>query len=280
MNIIDYKKIDINGKMFIEFPALEPYFKILLSTSDNFLPNMVKTEKIKNLEEICSYLETEKKYSLSCLQTHSDNINLVFESKNESLPKIEILPCIYKNGNKEKENTNYTTDFFGKEFENSDAIITNNNKNLLIMKFADCTPIIIYDKKNKIIANIHSGWRGCAQKIFQKTIDIFLEKGSNPEDLIVFIAPSILKDSFEVKQDLIDIFNKSYGDISKYIFPKNEDSYLFDMRDLIVDEIIKYEIPSYNIYTTNLCTYENSFLHSFRRDDDKSGRMYLCVKMN
>lgn len=279
MNIIEHKIIEINHKKFMEFPALEPYFQILMSTSDNFTYDMDIKQKTRNFEDICDYFSIERSHSFSCRQTHSDNIKLLLDNKREFHSTIEIVPSTWHMQNENKtENFNENT-FCGKEFEDCDGIITDNANNLLVMKFADCTPIIIFDKKQKIIANIHSGWKGTAKKIFQKAVGIFIENRSKPQDLIVFIAPSIFKENFEVQQDLIDIFNASYGDISKYLYTKDENHFLFNMRALIVDELLKLQIPSYNIFSLNLCTYENSFLHSFRRDDEKSGRMALCVKM-
>lgn len=278
MNIIEHKIIKLNNKIFLEFPALEPYFKVLLSSSDNFTYDMNLKQKARNFEDICDYFSVERSASFSCHQTHSDNIKLVLDKKSFH-STIEVIPGTWHIKADYKKEEEVSETFYGREYEDCDGIITDNSNNLLVMKFADCTPIIIFDKKQKIIANIHSGWKGTAKKIFQKAIDIFVENNSKPENLVVFIAPSISKENFEVQQDLIGIFNSSYGDISSYLYQKDDKHYRFDMRALIVDELLKYKIPSYNIFSSNLCTYENNFLHSFRRDGEKSGRMALCVKM-
>ena len=50
----------------------------------------------------------------------------------------------------------------------SDALVTDKPGLTLCISTADCTPIFIYDQKIKIIAAVHSGWRGTQKKILHK----------------------------------------------------------------------------------------------------------------
>ena len=59
----------------------------------------------------------------------------------------------------------------GGEIGESDALITDKLNIGLAISSADCTPAFIYDKKNKVIAGIHSGWKGTEMKILSLTID-------------------------------------------------------------------------------------------------------------
>ena len=53
---------------------------------------------------------------------------------------------------------------------NSDAIVTKKNEYALGVLTADCVPILLYDKKNKIIGCIHAGWKGAFSDIIRKTV--------------------------------------------------------------------------------------------------------------
>ena len=46
-----------------------------------------------------------------------------------------------------------------KRFE-GDALITNKPNTPIGVLTADCAPILLFDKKNKIVAVIHAGWKG------------------------------------------------------------------------------------------------------------------------
>ncbi|HEY6626065.1 MAG TPA: laccase domain-containing protein, partial [Ignavibacteriaceae bacterium] len=52
----------------------------------------------------------------------------------------------------------------------SDALITTKMNLGLAISSADCPAIFIYDPKEKVIAAVHSGWRGTEKKILMKTI--------------------------------------------------------------------------------------------------------------
>ena len=41
---------------------------------------------------------------------------------------------------------------------------------------ADCILLLIYDPIKKVIANVHSGWKGTLQKISVKAVDKMIEE--------------------------------------------------------------------------------------------------------
>ena len=51
-----------------------------------------------------------------------------------------------------------------------DAMITKNKKFALGVVTADCVPILLFDKRNKVIGCIHAGWKGAFNGIIEKTI--------------------------------------------------------------------------------------------------------------
>jgi polyphenol oxidase len=76
----------------------------------------------------------------------------------------------------------------------ADAIITKEKQLPLLIRTADCLPVMIYDPKNEIIANIHAGWRSQSKNIITQTIQKMKSKyGSLAEDLCIFSGPSLAK---------------------------------------------------------------------------------------
>jgi polyphenol oxidase len=149
----------------------------------------------------------------------------------------------------------------------SDALITNSKNLGLAVTIADCTPIFIYDMKNKVIAVAHSGWRGTAKKIINKTLlklkDNFC---SAPENLFVYLGPSISALNYEVGKEVAEKFE------AKYVVTNNGKLCL-DVSRNNYDMLLKFGVPKNQIQKSELCTFEfNSLLHSYRRDGEKSGR--------
>ena len=172
------------------------------------------------------------------------------------------------------------------KFINTDGLTTNKKDKALSLTFADCTPIYLYDKQQKIIGNIHSGWKGTTKKIAKKSIEFMKEKyNSNPEDIICVIGPTIRKCHFEVQQDVKDIFYNEFKymqDIDNIIeYNEKTKSYFIDTV-LINKNLLKEEgIIEENIIDSKVCTYCNSnIMHSYRKEGKKSGRnaALICLK--
>ena len=87
-----------------------------------------------------------------------------------------------------------------------DGLITYKKKLALGILTADCAPILIFDPKKKIIAALHSGWKGAYKKIVNNAINNLKKNGCNIHDLIVIIGPCISKYKYEVKKDFLKKF--------------------------------------------------------------------------
>ena len=125
----------------------------------------------------------------------------------------------------------------------------------------------MYDLKNNVIAAVHSGWQGTEQQILLKTL-LMLQKdySSKPENMIVYIGPSISKSNYEVGKEFEEKFDKAY------LKPKG-DKFLLDVSGINYQILLDFGIPKNQIQKSGLCTYEFSTLfHSYRRDGNLSGR--------
>ena len=89
------------------------------------------------------------------------------------------------------------SDLTREDLKGYDAFITSLPGVSIGVRTADCVPILLSDPGNRVIAAIHSGWKGTVQKIAMKTIGIMETKfKTRPEDLLAVIGPSIGPRSF------------------------------------------------------------------------------------
>ena len=159
-----------------------------------------------------------------------------------------------------------------------DSLITNLPNKPIIIKIADCIPILLYDKENKVIAVVHSGWKGTLQSITTNTINTMITNfGSKKENIYVYIYPSIRKCHFEVEHDVYSLFKNKFNNIDKYT-SKKDIKYYIDMQSIIIDEL--KELGINNIYDTNICTYCNhDKYHSYRYNHtDKRNILLTMIK--
>lgn len=155
----------------------------------------------------------------------------------------------------------------------SDALITATKEIGLAISSADCTPIFLYDKKNKVIAAIHSGWRGTQKKILAKVLaKLKSEFNTDFTDVFAYIGPSISMKHYEVGIEFESFFEE------KYLSRVKEKLYL-DIAKVNFDILCEHGVPDQNIQSSNLCSYEISYLQSYRRDKEISGRAFGVIAM-
>ena len=95
----------------------------------------------------------------------------------------------------------------GEQAPQGDALITREPGILLAMQTADCIPILLADTKQRAVAAIHSGWRGTAQRIAEKTLGrMQMEFGTRPQDVVAALGPGIGGCCYEVGHEVVKEF--------------------------------------------------------------------------
>jgi YfiH family protein len=103
-----------------------------------------------------------------------------------------------------------------KDLPDIDGLITDKKEIALTTTNADCILLLFYDPVKKVIANIHSGWKGTFQKIGEKAvIKMITNYKCNPEDIYCFISPSIRKCHFEVDEEVKDLCENIFSFTNK-----------------------------------------------------------------
>lgn len=257
--IINIKKED---QEWLQFKKLLKYSDIIthaysLGIDKNFrtfkankepLPKDEYEKNINNYKKLCEANNLNYKNIVKACQAHTDNI-VNIESANE--------------------NTNIDTNV------KSDGLITNKKDVILATTNADCILLLMFDPVKKVIANVHSGWKGTLQEISVKTVKK-MEKdyGCNPKDIIVCICPSIRKCHFEVDRDVYEMFFnqfKKLGDTEKFIEQKGEKWYI---DTVLINKIILKNIGilEENIEDCGICSVCNKQkVHSFRAEGANYG---------
>lgn len=158
-----------------------------------------------------------------------------------------------------------------------DGLITNKSNIALVTKSKDCNSIFIIDTKNKIIDNIHSGWKGTLKSIITIAINQMKEKyNSASKDIKIVFNPSIRECCFEVDNDVYDLFIKKYKDKSYY--KKISNKYHINLVRIIKDDVKKLGIKEENIIDNNICTLCNRKLFNSHRNNDIELNYALIIK--
>ena len=162
-----------------------------------------------------------------------------------------------------------------------DALITR-EKNLPIgILTADCAPIFLLDEKKKIIAAVHSGWKGAFKDIIIKVLKKFLKLGSQKKDIIAVIGPTIGQKNYEVGNEFKDKFIRKNRK-NQIFFKTKQNKIYFDLTKFIHNQLISFGI--FKIDVINKDTFENknnffSARRSLKRNESDYGRNISVIML-
>ena len=153
-------------------------------------------------------------------------------------------------------------------FVGYDAMYTKDSHLWLWTFHADCCPVLLYCRDQKIVAAIHSGWKGTVGEIVGKVTKYLIEhENCHPEHIYAYIGPSIEQRNFEAKDDIIDLAKDMSFDTHAFYTEKEDGNYLLDSKGLIRQQLINLNVISEHITVSPYCTIENEELFfSYRRN--------------
>ena len=93
----------------------------------------------------------------------------------------------------------------GETFPATDGLMTDVPGVTLMLRFADCVPLLFFDPRRPAVGLAHAGWRGTLAGIASRMVGAMQATfGSKPEELIVGIGPAIGPCCYQVGQELAD----------------------------------------------------------------------------
>ena len=161
------------------------------------------------------------------------------------------------------------------DFHDIDGLITDEKGLCLVTSFADCVPLYFVDPVHHAIGMSHSGWRGTAGRMGEKTVRAMQEAfHTDPADLVCAIGPSICQNCYEVSKDVADVFADTFkkSQADDILLDKKNGKYQLDLwkanRYILIDAGVDPE----NIAVTDICTSCNDrLLWSHRKTGGRRG---------
>lgn len=272
-NVIHIKK---EGIEYLQFRKLLEYQNIIkhaysLGTNLNFRTARVDKQTLKEEE----YKKAMKDYKSICDSINCNYINLV-KTNQEHTDCVKIV--------KEKIKPDMP-DLNLEEYSSTDGLITNKSNLILSTTNADCILLLFFDPIKKVIANIHSGWKGTLQRISVKTVQEMMEEFEcDPKDIICCICPSIRKCHFEVDKDVKDKFEKEFQNLQNLneIIEEKMQNKKWNIDTVLINKVIleKAGLKKENIIDSGICSVCHSdLIHSYRVEKEGYGLNTALIEM-
>lgn len=149
----------------------------------------------------------------------------------------------------------------------------------VMLMFADCTPVVLYDPKRHVGAVVHAGWRGTAQSIAYKAACLLQEEyGCRAEDLVGVIGPAVGGCCYEVSDEVVEAVSGTVGMDSQFFVQVNAAGRpQVDLQT--VNQLQLEEAGIRALETLGYCTRcEEADLFSYRRGENGRQMALLCLR--
>lgn len=155
----------------------------------------------------------------------------------------------------------------------ADVLYTEKSGVGLFLPVADCIATVIYDPKRQALALAHLGRHASVAKTMTKTIEFFQSQGSNAEDIIIWMAPSVAQQSYRMQY----FDEKNDPDWSSYTKSRDNGVYL-DMAGFNRNLAQQCGVKAENMYDSAIDTATNPNYFSHSHGDTK-GRFAVVAMM-
>lgn len=166
---------------------------------------------------------------------------------------------------------------------NADAIVTKNPNFVIGVFTADCVPILMHDPVNKIIAAVHSGWKGTKQNIVAHTVGAMVELGSEPANIKAAVGPCIQQDDYEVSADVFtEFFSASFTNVKFFKESANPGKYMLDLPGAVMEQLRAAGVGGVDMMELSTYQMEDQFFscrRSFHYGESTFGCMLSAISL-
>lgn len=230
---------EINGKKVMKSDLINS--NLLFTTRDS----IIKTKEEENFNKVkenkkilCEYIGVDEENLISPRQTHTSFVDFSEENKTD--------------------------------YPDTDGLILTNTKQAIFLNFADCTPVVLYDKKLNVGAVVHAGWRGTAGNIASKAVEKLVKFGSDKKNINAVIGPAISICCYNVGQEVFDKLKCTVNDFSGLYEIRNSEIFV-DLKGINSRQL--QEVGVENIDVCPYCTFcDNDLFFSYRKENATTNR--------
>jgi YfiH family protein len=165
----------------------------------------------------------------------------------------------------------------GSTIPDTDGLVTATPGVALMLRFADCQPVLLYDPAHHALGLIHAGWRGVAQGIARRAVETMVEAfGTRPEDLLAGLGPAIGPCCYTVGDKVAAAMGYVLPEWSEAMTPLGEGSWRLDLSVANAQQLAAEGVKQ--IEAANLCTScRQDEFYSHRAGNGRTGRFAVIA---
>lgn len=155
-----------------------------------------------------------------------------------------------------------------------DGLVTSAPGLCLVVRTADCLPVLLADPELRLAAAVHCGWRSTQKRILARAVDVLAGLGADPGRLLAAFGPSIGAACYEVGPEVREAFAAAGfpADVFRDVPGRPRRAFL-DLRRANAGLLAGRGVPAGRIASDGPCTHCEPALLSHRRDPAGEARM-------
>lgn len=164
-----------------------------------------------------------------------------------------------------------------------DALVTLRPDVALVVRVADCVPLLMADPRTGAVAAVHAGWRGTAAGIAAAAVRrLQREYGCDPADLVAAIGPAIGACCYQVGPEVREAFRQAGhppAAIDGWFTPDEGDRWRLDSWAANRDQLIAAGLSPAHVHVARLCTRTHlDQFYSYRAEGSPTGRLLGVIR--
>jgi YfiH family protein len=162
----------------------------------------------------------------------------------------------------------------------ADAVVSFDPERAVLVRVADCVPILLADRHRRVVAAVHAGWRGTAAGVVSAAIEAIEAAGIPASDLVAAIGPSIGPCCYQVDATVRGDFARRWAKSDDWFTPDGPDRWRLDLWRANRAQLEEAGVPTGAISVASACTADAPNLwYSHRRQGAAAGRMVAAIRL-
>ncbi|NLE75548.1 MAG: peptidoglycan editing factor PgeF [Chloroflexi bacterium] len=167
----------------------------------------------------------------------------------------------------------------GQAMPRTDGLVTRSPGVVLFLRFADCVPLLFFDRRSRAVGLAHAGWKGTLQGIGPATVRTMAQTfGSQAADLLVGIGPSIGPCCYEVGRDVADQARQSLGPLAPQALHASNGRLVLDLWEANRLQLAAMGVEAIEVASACTACQRHTFF-SHRGDSGRTGRFGVALWM-